>query len=595
MLSWGQLPLRYSLPLLLLVFGVILIVFEAVFFSIVDVRRARVATETRCERTGERVARMIGRALTRENSDIVRRELSLVDEEPGFLRALTVTEDGQVPPDLNHSRLNQPLPESIRSILAKTMASSEATSWIETDPSDNHVTGGFPIITEPEGHKLALILELDLKSPIREAQRTAAYNALASAGLLVLACFGLWRVLDRVITRRVSRILDDARAIATERAPQEPMEGSDELSQIDRALHSTHAIIATQAEGIRSQERRYRTMVESLPAIVYIAREDGIEYMNATGLKILGLTDLKDVVGKSAFSFIPSRFHDEIRTRVADLYKNGGTAPTNEEEIIRADGSSLAVEVVASLFTDAKGPAIQVIMHDISERKAADARREALGREISNASEREQRRIGQDLHDDICQRLAAVKMSMQDLEESLAEHAPALMDEADAIVDRLTDAIGITRGLARGLSPVDIEAGGLGVALTGLARNAREVLGVECALEMPDELRPLPSHAATQFYRIAQECINNAAKHGKPSFVHVQLAEQNGALVLRVSNDGKPFTPDSQDSQGMGLHIMRHRAESMGAQLDFENQPADASVAVRCSLPLSAITKNPKP
>jgi PAS domain S-box-containing protein len=329
--------------------------------------------------------------------------------------------------------------------------------------------------------------------------------------------------------------------------------------------------------------------------MVFIAREDGIEYMNATGLKMLGLDSLDAIIGKTAFTFIAPQYHEEIRQRVVELYISGGTAPTYEEEIIRADGSTLDVEVIASLFTDAKGRAIQVIMQDISERKASDARREALGREISNASEREQRRIGQDLHDDICQRLAAVKMSMQDLEESLAEHAPALMDEADAIVDRLTDTIGITRSLARGLSPVDIEAGGLGVALTGLARTAREVHGIDCLVQMPDDLRPLPSHVATQFYRIAQECINNAAKHGKPFKIRVQLTEDNDALTLRVTNDGRTFTPGTDSAHGMGLHIMRHRAQSMGATLEFETQPADATVAVRCSLPLTAITKSHQP
>jgi signal transduction histidine kinase len=162
------------------------------------------------------------------------------------------------------------------------------------------------------------------------------------------------------------------------------------------------------------------------------------------------------------------------------------------------------------------------------------------------------------------------------------------MDEADQIVDRLTDTIRITRSLARGLSPVEIEAGGLGVALAGLVRSSSELLSIECELELPDELPPLSPQVATQFYRIAQECITNAAKHGQAPVVRVSLAEKNGSLLMRVSNNGKPFPPAAKDSHGMGLHIMRHRAESMDASLDFELQPPDASFAVRCELPLPA-------
>src|SRR3569623_944009 len=170
---------------------------------------------------------------------------------------------------------------------------------------------------------------------------------------------------------------------------------------------------------------------------------------------------------------------------------------------------------------------------------------------------------------------------MQDLEEKLADQAPVLMDDADAIVDRLTDTIRSTRSLARGLSPVDIEAGGLGMALAGLVRSSRELLGMECELETPDDLPPIKPQVATELYRIAQECISNAAKHGAAGLVRVLLRETEEGLMLRVSNNGRPFDPKKVSSQGIGLPIMRYRAESIGASLEFESLPPDASVAVR--------------
>lgn len=591
----GQLPLRYTLPGLLLVFGLALIVFQLIFLVRVDTQRAREATMSRCERSGERVARFLTKDLesreqNREPHDL-RVEIDHLQGEHGVRLALMVDDTRRIVQARDESLLGKDISaifsEEIADAVREVMSGGRR-QLIAPEAADS-VTGIFPLTRADMPLPLhALILDLDLKAPMREARRMAESQALVSGVALLVACGLLWLVLDRVITKRVTRILTETRAITTGDQTTRPLEGSDELAQIDKALRETHAIISRQAEGLRSQEKRYRLMVESLPAMVYIARESGIEYINDTGLRMLGLTGRDEIIGKSPFDFIHPSYHEAVRERTKEVLRTGASAPPLEEEIVRKDGSFVSVETVASMFTDAKGHALQVVMHDITERKAAEARREALGREITNTSEREQRRIGQDLHDDICQRLAAVKMNMQDLEESLAEHAPALMDEADQIVDRLTDTIRITRSLARGLSPVEIEAGGLGVALAGLVRSSSELLSIECELELPDELPPLSPQVATQFYRIAQECITNAAKHGQAPVVRVSLAEKNGSLLMRVSNNGKPFPPAAKDSHGMGLHIMRHRAESMDASLDFELQPPDASFAVRCELPLPA-------
>lgn len=592
-LMWGKLPLRYTLPGLLLMFGLALILFQVVFLTKVDEQRATEATMNRCERSGERVARLLMRDLENQSQVELQSEINHLQAEGGVRQVLLFDADAKVVGAKDHHQIGVSAIDLLPSASARRAVQEvirEGKRQIIVNDEGSSVTGVFPLpkagIPFPP---YVLLLVLDLRAPLQDALHLAGRQALISGLALLIACGALWRVLDRVITKRVTRILTETRAITTGDESGRPLDGSDELAQIDQALRETHSIISQQAEGLRAQEKRYRLMVESLPAMVYIARESGIEYINDTGLRMLGLTSPDEIIGKSPFEFIHPRFHESVKQRMREVLKSAASAPTVEEEIVRKDGTSVAVEVVASMFTDARGQAIQVVMHDISERKAAEARREALGREITNTSEREQRRIGQDLHDDICQRLAAVKMNMQDLEESLAEHAPALMDEADAIVDRLTDAIRITRGLARGLSPVEIEAGGLGIAMTGLVRSSRELLGIECELELPDELPVFSPRVATQFYRIAQECITNAAKHGHAPLVRVCMVQWDEFFMLRVSNNGEPFQPDAGESQGMGLHIMRHRAESIDAQLEFELHPSDGTFAVRCVLPLTAI------
>lgn len=220
--------------------------------------------------------------------------------------------------------------------------------------------------------------------------------------------------------------------------------------------------------------------------------------------------------------------------------------------------------------------------------------RSRLEQEIIQISEREQRRIGQDLHDDVCQRLAAVKMKIQDHEEKLASAAPSLIDDAEAIVGDLAGAIQVTRALARGLSPVEIDSGGIAIALSGLAKTSSEVFGIDCRFITDDPLPELPPPTAHQLYRIAQECIANAAKHARARRVTISLRSDPGGLTLRVANDGQPMSIAGSIADGMGLSIMRHRAESIGATIDFETSPSDATTAVRCVLQtVSSLTRPP--
>lgn len=220
--------------------------------------------------------------------------------------------------------------------------------------------------------------------------------------------------------------------------------------------------------------------------------------------------------------------------------------------------------------------------------------RSRLQQEIIQISEREQQRIGQDLHDDVCQRLAAVKMKIQDHEEKLAETAPLLLQDAGTIATDLAGAIHITRMLARGLSPVAIGSGGLDAALKGLARAAGDMFGITCEFVTDEQTPPLDHDTAHQLYRIAQECVANAAKHAKARLIHISLRSSAQGLVLRVRNDGSPMPPDAHPGDGMGMTIMRHRAASIGASIQFETEPPDGSTAVECVLRVHPISQIPQ-
>jgi len=215
-----------------------------------------------------------------------------------------------------------------------------------------------------------------------------------------------------------------------------------------------------------------------------------------------------------------------------------------------------------------------------------DAQIVRLQREILEISEREQQRIGQDIHDDLCQRLAALKMKLQHLAEDLETAAPAQARDAHAISQHLGEATQVARALARGLSPVDIGHDGLPAALLGLARSATEIFQITCQLHVSGACQPLEHHAATQLYRIAQEAIANAVKHAAATHVDVFLDCAARPATLTIVNDGTPFVRPPKES-GLGLHLMRQRAESIRATLDFSDQPPGGTTAVRVTLPTS--------
>jgi signal transduction histidine kinase len=238
-----------------------------------------------------------------------------------------------------------------------------------------------------------------------------------------------------------------------------------------------------------------------------------------------------------------------------------------------------------------KDPGFLELVPEVVARALQDTERdqelERLQQEVLAIAEREQRRIGQDLHDDLCQRLAAIKMQLQQLAEDLGMRHPGDARKALTIASHLADATRAARALARGLSPVDVGHAGLPAALRGLARNAEEIFQVTCELQTSGPFPALDHNVATQLYRIAQEAVTNAVKHGRADTITIHLLANPKPLVLTVSNDGKRFRRGGGGRTGVGLHLMRLRAESINATLHFlQNPPGDGNFAVRVTLPL---------
>lgn len=216
------------------------------------------------------------------------------------------------------------------------------------------------------------------------------------------------------------------------------------------------------------------------------------------------------------------------------------------------------------------------------------AQRLAVQGEIAAISDREQERIGHELHDGLCQYLTGIGFRAKALEQQLAAAGSPQIGEARELSELVGDAIRQARNLARGLDPIELQNGDLIAALQGLTNETERVFQVSCSFRHQFEggnLR-LKRSAALALYRICQEAMNNAVKHGKAGNVEVDLSVTDQAVHLRIQDDGAGFQPQPPASpyHGMGVRIMHFRAEAIGGSLSIASSPGRGTVVV-CSAP----------
>jgi len=212
------------------------------------------------------------------------------------------------------------------------------------------------------------------------------------------------------------------------------------------------------------------------------------------------------------------------------------------------------------------------------------AERQRLEQEMLEISEREQRRIGQDLHDGLCQHLTGTALASQVLAEKLDAQGRAESEAAHRIVDLVEEAISLARGMAKGLNPVELQADGLMQALEEFTATTTDLFGVTCRFECPTPVLIHSPNTATQLYRIAQEAVGNAVKHGQAKGITVTLEENEDGIRLCVSDDGRGLDKGAAGAKGMGLRIMADRARMIGGRFNVASH-WPRGVELSCLIP----------
>jgi PAS domain S-box-containing protein len=229
-----------------------------------------------------------------------------------------------------------------------------------------------------------------------------------------------------------------------------------------------------------------------------------------------------------------------------------------------------------------------------AELKAANAKlhnaiaeRRRLETELLDITERERRRIGLDLHDDLGQKLSGIALMTKGLQLKLAKQKADSADDAGRIHTLVQEAMSHASDLAHDLARLDLTEKDLPAALEDLAARARELFRIACKFSFSGTPPRIDPSVMIQFYKIAQEAVTNAIKHGKADRVTISLAGGQEKLSLTIQNNGLPFPDLHSHSTGMGLRIMNYRANLIGASLDIRAKGAHGTV-VLCALPFDS-------
>jgi signal transduction histidine kinase len=214
-----------------------------------------------------------------------------------------------------------------------------------------------------------------------------------------------------------------------------------------------------------------------------------------------------------------------------------------------------------------------VVYSDISARKVME-------KQVAEISDREQRRIGQDLHDSLCQHLVSIGFAAELLHDKLARHQAPEAEQAEVIAGMVNEGVSQARHLARGLYPVRLELDGLASALEELTEMVQARGQVACCFSCQDQVLIYDEVAGGNLFRIAQEAINNAVKHAHCRKISVDLGAVDEEVTLTIKDDGAGFAAGSPSPSGMGLHIMNYRARMIGASLDIRRGASGGTIVL---------------
>lgn len=343
-------------------------------------------------------------------------------------------------------------------------------------------------------------------------------------------------------------------------------------------------------DALRQENAFNNALFSASGAVLIVADTEGrIIRFNQAAEEVTGLT-ADEAAGHCPWDLFVPRDEGPGERRIFRRLAAGAPATAHEGNIITRAGERRVISWSTTSIPSSDGTVAYVIMSgiDVTETKRLEA-------DVLNVAEEEQSRFGHDLHDGLGQHLTGIEFMAHVLQQKLASREAPEAAEMEDIARLIREAIGHTRDLARGLSPVLLQSKGLAAALHDLAASAtRHMRGVRCTCQAAEPLPPLNHETAIHLYRITQEAVNNATKHGRASEILIAIRQLDNHLELSIEDNGRGFPEStSTGTGGMGLRVMHYRAGIIGGTLHISQRPGEG-VTIVCSLDLSrALPRDP--
>jgi len=328
-----------------------------------------------------------------------------------------------------------------------------------------------------------------------------------------------------------------------------------------------------------SEQRAITILNTTVDAIITIDDRGSIQTFNQAAENLFGYT-LQEVAGKNVHVLMPSPYKEEHDGYMKNYQQTG------ERQIIgigrevtgrRKDGSMFPMYLAVSEYEVNGKQMFTGVVRDITEERQ-------LEQEVMRISEHERHRIGQDLHDGLGQMLSGIGLLSRRVANKLETEKHALSDDMNEIRELIKEADDYSRGLAKGLVKIDLDRGGFSAAIEKLVRQSERLFRIDCELLASQDVDITERTRAEHVYRIVQEAVNNAVKHGQASEVKVSMIMGHNVLRISIKDNGTGFPKDWRSKEGLGVRIMEFRSRLIGAHFEQHND-ADGGAIVTCSVP----------
>jgi PAS domain S-box-containing protein len=337
------------------------------------------------------------------------------------------------------------------------------------------------------------------------------------------------------------------------------------VAVLRRRVQQQTEIIRQRLQREAALKERYEDLFKNANDMVFTHDLNGtITSINKAGERLLQRSS-ESLLSRKLIDLMAEDQRAPARRWLDQVVQSADVA-TAEWDFVNAADQRIKLEISSRLIEqDGRIVEVEGIAREITERRR-------LEREILEISTREQRRIGHDLHDGVCQQLAAITYLVDILGDRLQEKKAPEAAEAERIGNLINETNAQARSVARGLFPVRLEEHGLVLALEELAASASSRYRITCRFVCETAPIEVDSEVELHLYYIVQEALSNAVNHGKATTVIVTLAADEDRLKLTVQDNGTGFQLSGKSQSGMGIRIMRYRAKVIGAALDVQSQ-----------------------